>query len=194
LHVPHPWPDASPPATSDGRGRRLPIGAEQSAEETGVLVDDDDRVTGTAPRSRIRSQNLPHRGVAILVRNPAGEIYVHRRTATKDVFPGMYDIVVGGMVTAGESYEEAARRELAEELGIEGVELRFRLRHRYIGDRNNAWISLYEVLWAGPIRHQADEISWGTYMGEEDLVEKLGRWPFAPDHLELFESFRTLHD
>jgi 8-oxo-dGTP pyrophosphatase MutT (NUDIX family) len=105
----------------------------------------------------------------------------------------MYDMVVGGMVTAGESYEEAARRELAEELGIEGVELRFRLRHRYIGDRNNAWISLYEVVWAGPIRHQADEISWGTYMGEEDLLVKLGRWPFAPDHLDVFERFRALH-
>jgi isopentenyldiphosphate isomerase len=168
-----------------------PIGAERAAEETGVLVDDDDRVVGTAPRSRIRSRNLPHRGVAILVRNPAGEIYVHRRTPTKDVFPGMYDMVVGGMVTAGETYEEAASRELDEELGIDGVELRFRLRHRYIGERNNAWISLYEAVWGGPIRHQEDEISWGAYMSEADLLEKLDSWPFAPDHLEVFERFRV---
>jgi isopentenyldiphosphate isomerase len=167
-----------------------PIGAEPATEETGVLVDDDDQVTGTAPRSRIRSQNLPHRGVAILVRNPDGEIYVHRRTPTKDVFPDMYDMVVGGMVTEGETYEEAARRELAEELGVKGVELRFRLRHRYIGDLNNAWISLYEVVWEGPIRHQADEISWGTFMTERELLDRLDRWSFAPDHLEVFERFR----
>jgi 8-oxo-dGTP pyrophosphatase MutT (NUDIX family) len=129
--------------------------------------------------------------VAILVRNQAGEVYVHRRTPTKDVFPGMYDLVVGGMVTAGETYEEAANRELAEELGIEGVDLRFLLRHRYIGDRNNAWITLYEVVWEGPIRHQEEEISWGAFMSEEDLLGKLGEWPFAPDHLEVFQRLRV---
>jgi isopentenyldiphosphate isomerase len=167
------------------------MGAEQAGEETGILVDEDDQITGTAPRSHIRRQNLLHRGVAILVRNPAGGIYVHRRTPVKDVFPDMYDMVVGGMVSAGESYEEAAQRELAEELGIEGVEPRFLLRHRYIGDRNNAWITLYEVAWAGPIRHQEEEISWGKFMSEEELLARVAEWPFAPDHLEVFERFRV---
>jgi isopentenyldiphosphate isomerase len=166
--------------------------AEEAAErpEIGVLVDDEDRVIGTALRSDIRARNLPHRGVAILVRNPAGEIYVHRRTTTKDVFPDMYDTVVGGMVTAGESYEETARRELAEELGVEGVSVEFLFRHRYRGEKNNAWISLYQVVWPGPIRHQESEISWGEYMTEDEIVARLAEWPFAPDHLELFERYR----
>jgi isopentenyldiphosphate isomerase len=167
--------------------------AEEAAEreETGVLVDDEDWVIGTALRSEIRARNLPHRGVAILVRNPAEEIYVHRRTTTKDVFPDMYDMVVGGMVTAGESYEETARRELAEELGVEGVHLEFLFRHRYRGKRNNAWISLYQVVWPGPIRHQESEISWGAYMTEDEIVAKLLQWQFAPDHLEVFERYRS---
>jgi isopentenyldiphosphate isomerase len=158
-------------------------------EEIGVLVDEEDRVMGTVPRREIRTGNLLHRGVAIVVRNPLGEIYVHRRTATKDVFPGMYDMVVGGMVTAGESYDETARRELAEELGVAGVEPAFLLKHRYQGHRNNAWIALYEVIWSGPIQHQEEEISWGTYMSEEDLVAKLDELPFAPDHLAVFELY-----
>jgi isopentenyldiphosphate isomerase len=166
--------------------------AEEAAqqEETGVLVDDEDRVIGTALRSEIRARNLPHRGVAILVQNPAGEIYVHRRTTTKDVFPDMYDMVVGGMVTAGESYEEAARRELAEELGVEGVRLDFLFRHRYRGKKNNAWISLYRVVWPGAIRHQESEISWGEYMTEDEIFFRLVEWQFAPDHLELFDRYR----
>lgn len=163
--------------------------AGRPGEEIGVLVDEEDRVVGTAPRRDIRSRNLLHRGVAIIVRNPAGQIYVHRRTETKDVFPGMHDRVVGGMVAAGESYEETARRELAEELGVEGVDPSFLLKHRYRGDRNNAWISLYEVVWPGSIRHQEEEISWGAYMSEEDIVARLDEWSFAPDHLEVFERY-----
>jgi isopentenyldiphosphate isomerase len=164
---------------------------EAPGEEIGILVDERDDVVGTAPRSEIRAKNLLHRGVAIIVRNPNGEIYVHRRTPTKDVFPGMYDMVVGGMVTAGESYDEAARRELAEELGVDPAELVLVLKHRYRGDRNNAWISLYEVVWAGPIRHQEAEISWGAYMAEKELAARLGEWPFAPDHLEVFDRYRS---
>lgn len=173
---------------SDGRGG---AGEPDQPAEVGVLADDEDRVIGAAPRTEIRGLNLLHRGVAIIVRNSAGEIYVHRRTETKDVFPGMYDMVVGGMVTEGESYEEAARRELAEELGIEEVEPTFLLKHRYLGDKNNAWISLYEVVWPGPIRHQEEEISWGAYLTEEEIVAKLNDWQFAPDHLEVFEGYRS---
>jgi isopentenyldiphosphate isomerase len=161
------------------------------AEEIGILVDERDDVVGTAPRGEIRAKNLLHRGVAIIVRNPAGEIYVHRRTPTKDVFPGMYDMVVGGMVTAGESYDEAARRELAEELGVDPAEPAPVLKHRYRGDRNNAWISLYEVVWPGPIRHQEAEISWGAYLTEEEIMARMAEWPFAPDHLEIFDRYRS---
>ena len=55
------------------------------------------------PRGRsMRRDNLPHLVVAVLVRDPAGRIYVHRRTDTKDVFPGMHDCFAAGCVQAGE--------------------------------------------------------------------------------------------
>src|SRR4051812_32230641 len=73
---------------------RCPLGG---MEELGQLVDEHDRVAGAAPRSEIRARGLLHRGVAILCRNPAGEVYVHRRTTSKDVFPGLYDMWAGGM-------------------------------------------------------------------------------------------------
>jgi isopentenyldiphosphate isomerase len=160
-----------------------------TAEEIAPLVDEEDRVVGTASRRQIRAGNLLHRGVAVLCRNPAGEVYVHRRTDAKDVFPGMYDLMVGGMVTAGESYPAAARRELAEELGIEGPEPAFLFMHRYRGDRNNAWIWVGEVVWDGPIRHQEDEVAWGAYLSLAELASRLREWPFAPDHREAFERY-----
>ena len=59
----------------------------------------------------------------MLCRDPAGRLYVHRRTDDKDVYPGMYDMTAGGVLAVGETYLEAARRELAEELGGPGRSL-----------------------------------------------------------------------
>lgn len=85
-----------------------------AAEEIVDLVDENDRVIGRAPRREVRARNLLHREVAAIVRNPRGEIYVHRRTGTKDVFPGMHDMFIAGVVTSGESYEDSIKRELSE--------------------------------------------------------------------------------
>ena len=128
-------------------------------EELVDLIDELDRVIGMAPRSLVRGENLLHRGVGILVRNPAGEIYVHRRTETKDVFPGLYDMFVGGMVGAGEAYEEAARRETEEELGVRGAELTYLFTHRYEGQDNNCFIGVYETRWDGEIVHQEEPVT-----------------------------------
>ena len=70
-------------------------------------ADDAGRVTGSARRDEVRAQNLPHAATAVLVRNSRGQVYLHRRTDTKDVYPGLYDVWAGGCVDAG---EEPARR------------------------------------------------------------------------------------
>lgn len=81
------------------------------------------RVTGAAPRSLVRARNLPHAATAVLLRDGGGRVYVHRRTDTKDVYPGMHDVWAGGVVPAGED-PDAAARELTEELGVRGCEPR----------------------------------------------------------------------
>lgn len=160
-----------------------------AVSEVTDLVDEADRVIGTATRREIRAKNLLHRGVGILVRDPHGRIYVHRRTDTKDVFPGAYDMFVGGMVGAGEAYETAAAREVSEELGVCGP-LRFLFKHRYRGPRNNAWVAMYEVEWDGPIVHQAEEIVWGAWMALDEIVARLGEWTWVEDGLEIFHEAR----
>lgn len=159
------------------------------AEEIVDLVDEDDRVIGRAPRREVRARNLLHREVAAIVRNPRGEIYVHRRTDTKDVFPGMHDMFIAGVVTSGESYEDSIKRELSEELGIEGADPTFLFKSRYRDRDINWWTCGYEVVWDGPIRRQEDEIAWGKFMAESDLIEKLDEWPFVPDGLVAFRHY-----
>ena len=90
-------------------------------DEHVTIVDDENRVVGSVLRREMRSRRLPHRATYILVFNSGGELFVQKRTMTKDVFPGYYDVAAGGVVLAGEGYMEGAVRELAEEMGIGGI-------------------------------------------------------------------------
>ena len=96
---------------------------QQSGDEQVAIIDRTGRVVGSAPRSMMRRDNLPHLVVAVLVRDPAGRVYVHRRTDTKDVYPGLHDCFAAGAVRYGEPPALAAERELGEELGVTGVPL-----------------------------------------------------------------------
>lgn len=153
------------------------------------LVDLQNQIIGLATRREVRKKNLLHRGVGILCWNSRGEIYVHRRTPTKDVFPGMYDMFVGGVVGKGETYLDAARREIREELGILGPAPENLFHHLYQGPLNRSWVAVYEVTWDGPIVHQKAEVDWGAFLTLDALLAKLEEWEFVPDGLEIFQRF-----
>jgi len=155
------------------------------------VVDDQDRVVGQATRREVRRRRLLHRFASVLCRDAAGRIYVHRRNDDKDVYPGMYDMTAGGVLAADETYLEAARRELAEELGVRGPEPRFVFKHRYRGEDNPSWSALFEVTWDGPVTPQASEIAWGAFLTLDELADRIDRWPFVPDGLEIFRRWQA---
>lgn len=165
---------------------------DSPADELVDVVDSENRVVRRTTRREVRTMNLPHRGVGILCRSSQGLYYVHRRTAIKDVFPGMYDMLVGGVVASGEAYEDAARREIAEELGIVGPEPRLLFHHHYAGPQNNAFVAVYEVTWDGPIRHQETEVEWGAFLSLEEVIRSLEEWEYVPDGLEIFGRYLGL--
>ncbi len=153
------------------------------------LVDRDNQVIGRALRSEVRQKNLLHRGIAVLVRNSQGQVYVHQRTASKDLFPALYDMFVGGVVGEGEDYLEAARREAEEELGVKNPELEFLFDHLYEGDKNFSWVRCYRVTWDGPVRHQPEEVQWGDWMDEDRLPQWTAEVPIVPDGLDVFRAY-----
>jgi 8-oxo-dGTP pyrophosphatase MutT (NUDIX family) len=166
-------------------------GGTDPGDELMDVVDEQDRVVGQATRREVRRGRLLHRFSSVLCRDPAGRVYVHRRTDDKDVYPGMYDMAAGGVLAAGETYLEAARRELAEELGVVGPEPRFLFRHRYRGQENPSWSALFEVTWDGPVRPQASEIAWGGFLTLDELEARIDQWPFCPDALEIYRRWRA---
>ena len=56
--------------------------------------------------------------VHVCVFNQAGQLLIQQRTQSKHIWPGKWDVTVGGGVDAGETSRQAAEREVWEELGI----------------------------------------------------------------------------
>jgi 8-oxo-dGTP pyrophosphatase MutT (NUDIX family) len=155
------------------------------ADELVALYDADGAAVGTVARSVAYRDGLWHASTAVLVRTTDGErVYLHRRSPEKMIFPGLYDCWAGGVLGPGETPDDAAARELAEELGIEGVPLHPLGRYRYDDGRYRYHVHGYEVRWDGPVRHQPEEVVWGGWVTLDELHALLAdpqRWPFVPD-------------
>jgi isopentenyldiphosphate isomerase len=161
--------------------------APLSADELLDIVDERDRVVGQARRAEAYARRLRHRCVFVLVRDSRGRIFVHRRADRKLVFPAMYDMFVGGVVGAGESYHDAALREAEEELGVTGLPAPTPLfTYLYESAEHTWWCALYEVVWDAPVNPQTEEISWYAFLTETELDRRLTEWPWVPDGADAY--------
>ncbi|QCW52398.1 NUDIX domain-containing protein [Nocardioides dongxiaopingii] len=140
-----------------------------SADEVVALYDRTGRPCGSAPRSRVRAENLRHAATNVVVRDPAGRIFVHRRTDTKDVYPGYWDFTAGGVLLAGEEPDDAARREVEEELGVTSGLVSLGAAD-YADDRTTYRAFRYETVWDGPLRLQPEEVAEGRWMTPAEVV------------------------
>ncbi len=91
-----------------------------NTQELFYRVDDDDQVLGSVTRGEAhQNSDIKHRSIFILVFNEAGELLLQKRNENKDTFPGFWTLSASGHVNYGQTYDEAAKRELKEELGLE---------------------------------------------------------------------------
>ncbi|RPK66788.1 putative Nudix hydrolase YfcD [Streptomyces sp. ADI96-02] len=157
------------------------------------VVDEHDEVIGQAPRGEATARRLRHRCVFIEARDASGRVFVHRRTATKLVFPSHYDMFVGGVVGAGESYDEAALREAEEELGVVGLPRPEPLfRFLYSSAEHTWWSAVYQVRCELPVEPQAEEVAWHAFLSDAELEERIPEWTWVPDGLETYRRLRAL--
>ena len=77
------------------------------------------RVVGRATRCECHGNPaLVHAVARVHVWDRAGRLLLQLRSASKDIQPNKWDTAVGGHLLPGEEAEAAARREMAEELGV----------------------------------------------------------------------------
>jgi len=158
-------------------------------DEIVQIVNRDNVETGTAKRSVMREEGLTHRATYILVFNSRNELFLQKRTMTKDIYPGHWDVAAGGVVLAGESYAVSAERELLEELGVRDGELHYCFDYYYEDSANKVWGAVFSCRHEGPFILQEEEISGGKFMAVPDVFELSNLEPFTPDGLDILRLY-----
>ncbi len=140
------------------------------ASEILDVVDMDDKVVGQATRGEIHEKGLIHRAVHVFLFNSMGAIYIQRRSKWKDRYPLKLDSSAAGHVDSGETYNEAARRELQEELGIM-ADLAEILKVQACPETDNESVVLFEAHSDAPPVPDPEEICNGEFISPGELSE-----------------------
>jgi isopentenyl-diphosphate delta-isomerase type 1 len=144
------------------------------------VVDENDVVIGLERRGVIHARGLMHRSAQVLVVNSANELFLQKRSHSKDEFPGLWDSSAAGHVNPGEEYAHCARRELAEELGITvagDLEPLFRIR----ASESTGWehCSVFRCRYDGPLSLQKEEVDDGRWLPPHEM-DRLVADPESP--------------
>jgi 16S rRNA (adenine1518-N6/adenine1519-N6)-dimethyltransferase len=162
-----------------------------SHNEQFPVVDENDRIRAYASRPKVHGNNLRHRAVHILIFNQVGDVYLQQRSRWKDRHPLKWDSSAAGHVIAGENYDETARRELTEELGIDvPLERIFRLTASSRTDDEFIWG--YRGVVSRELVPNKCEIEKGVFFRPAVIDGWTSARPddFAPGFLECWKAYR----
>jgi 16S rRNA (adenine1518-N6/adenine1519-N6)-dimethyltransferase len=164
----------------------------QRGEEVFDVVDEADAVTGQATRREVHERKLLHRAVHVFVVNRHGELLLQKRSRFKDAHPGVWDSSVAGHLDAGEDYAAAALRELEEEMGIHGVEVREIGRIPPCEGTGWEHVRLFLTRWDGVPRFPCAEVEAALWMKADELAAWISARPadFASGFLECWTISR----
>lgn len=153
-----------------------------------AIVDDKDQVIGTGTRHLIHATGLKHRAVHILLFNQQGQLFLQKRSMSKDVNPGLWDTSVAGHVDAGEDYLDSAIREIGEELGITtAIDLQLLFKLTATADTGMEFIQVYRCCHDGPLVLATNEIDQGAWFASTEINERV-----AHNDPSLTSSFKLI--
>ena len=158
---------------------------DNSPDEMVEEIDLAGNVLQLVTRRKMRAEGLCHRSVFIAVMSEKGDLLVHQRAATKDIWPSWWDVAVGGVAAPGESWAVAAARELREELGVEGEPLEFLGTGAYRDGDVQLVAATFLCRTEGPFTFADGEITQAHWVSRAEIPAWLQGKQFLPDSVAL---------
>jgi len=143
-------------------------------EEIFDVCNERDEVVGQNTRAEVHRLGLKHRAVHVLVFNGRGEVFLQKRSMTKDTFPGAWDSSASGHLDTGEDYDACAVREVREELGIvmeRPPQRLFKIAACAETGQEHVWVYRYDC--EGPFCLHPEEIEGGEWFTAAQVDEAL---------------------
>tara|TARA_Y100000310_G_C20601720_1_gene773381 strand:- start:379 stop:906 length:528 start_codon:yes stop_codon:yes gene_type:complete len=158
-------------------------------EEILTQVDENDNVIGPSPNHEVWKNKLIHRAANVIVSNEKGQIFVHQRKIGIKIYSGKWDMKFGGAVIFGETYEDAAKRELEEEAGIKDVKLTFLFPQKFRSDIRNVNRQVFIITYEGPFNLQKEEVEQGKFMTIPEIKELEKKGMLSPTGIQVFNQY-----
>lgn len=166
-------------------------------EEYFEIVDEDGEVIALAPRSECHGNpTLVHRTSHVVVIHPDGErMLLQKRSLQKDIQPGKWDTAVGGHLMPGESFIDAARREMAEELGIpQETPLRFLFDSKIRNEVESENTKVYLAIFTGPFNFPKEEIDQVRFWSIQEMLSEIDKGSFTPNLEQELKTILSLDE
>ena len=156
------------------------------------VTDEHGTRLGTVERAAVRPLGITTFAVHLAARSPDGRHWVQQRSLTKPDDPGLWDTLMGGMVPAGDTLEQALARETWEEAGLLVAQLHA-LRYggrvatrRPARDGRGAGYVVEHIAWfqctlpEGTVpQNQDGEVAQFALVEPADLMARLARCEFT---------------
>ncbi|MFW5756144.1 MAG: NUDIX domain-containing protein [Tangfeifania sp.] len=156
---------------------------KKSAKEEWVpLVDEKGKVTGQAPRSKVHDgSKLLHPVVHMHVLNVKKAILLQKRPETKLIQPGKWDTAVGGHISAGETLEQALKKEAYEEIGLKDFSAKLHKIYKWESEIEAELVYLFTTYDFKNFGIQSDEVEEVKFWTRNQIEKQLGKGIFTPN-------------
>ena len=162
-------------------------------EEWVPLVDELGKVTGQAPRSLVHNgSKLLHPVVHLHVINHNKAILLQKRPLSKQIQPGKWDTAVGGHISAGETLEQALKKEAFEEIGLVDFSAKKQKVYKWESQIEAELVYLFTTFDYKNVKVQSDEVEEIRFWTKKQIENQLGKNIFTPSFEHEFGMLREM--